>query len=658
MGNAVAFQKPEPNFEALSAVINKYEALKAQGGNVSVRDLYRELDEELRTFVTSNPNQQPELPGTGGRNNDYQQTIRFKNQNNANDTIRLKESAERQKQLLENLAHGGSGGTGRGGGSRRGVTLSSLENGPTAQQNGVGGTVRLSPMKRPVQPTQPAVEVPKSGRANKNQQKSRTRSNSHNSGQQERKFCILVVDDSHISCKIAVRQLGKLGYEVDTAFSGEEALEKVGATPHRYDLMLLDIVMPGLDGIEVLSKVKGTAHLQHLPICMLSGLEDQTLAEVCLQQGALEVLLKPLKVDAVQRVVDLHCERRPQPAAGPAETLAVGDAAPDFALPDEAFAAHSLAQYLQGPGAKVMLVFFPLAFADKRYGGQLLTDVNKRFFALRSTRTQVLGVGAELPFSLQALREELGLKFPLLSDPSLKVCERYAGAFEFGQWHMNLRGTHTAGLDNCRVPAPAVVVVGPGQKVAYKWEARNESSGEPEPAQKVPLAQLLEFLDADTREAQKREPGGAGGPEGAGAGGEGRPAGERETIRNSDKLSVLIVDDSNISSKLALRKLVSLGYDTMHAENGKVALQLLRRFPGDFDLVLLDIVMPVMDGVELLTTMKADALLRAVPVAMLSGLEDEALAKVCLESGAEAVLRKPVNTDEVQEILQSKIGRK
>jgi len=119
------------------------------------------------------------------------------------------------------------------------------------------------------------------------------------------------VDDSHISCKIAVRQLGKLGYEVDTAFSGEEALEKVGATPHRYDLMLLDIVMPGLDGIEVLSKVKGTAHLQHLPICMLSGLEDQTLAEVCLQQGALEVLLKPLKVDAVQRVVDLHCERRP-----------------------------------------------------------------------------------------------------------------------------------------------------------------------------------------------------------------------------------------------------------------------------------------------------------------------------------------------------------
>ncbi|CAM9946608.1 unnamed protein product, partial [Heterosigma akashiwo] len=367
------------------------------------------------------------------------------------------------------------------------------------------------------------------------------------SGQQERKFCILVVDDSHISCKIAVRQLGKLGYEVDTAFSGEEALEKVGATPHRYDLMLLDIVMPGLDGIEVLSKVKGTAHLQHLPICMLSGLEDQTLAEVCLQQGALEVLLKPLKVDAVQRVVDLHCERRPQPAAGPAETLA---------CPSATGAAR-------GAGPQVPAALGPLAEG------------------------------------VRAVRGRLRVR-PVAHEPA----------------------RHAHGR--------------PGQ---------------------LP-PQLLEFLDADTREAQKREPGGAGGPEGAGAGGEGRPAGERETIRNSDKLSVLIVDDSNISSKLALRKLVSLGYDTMHAENGKVALQLLRRFPGDFDLVLLDIVMPVMDGVELLTTMKADALLRAVPVAMLSGLEDEALAKVCLESGAEAVLRKPVNTDEVQEILQSKIGRK
>ncbi|CAM9356247.1 unnamed protein product [Phaeothamnion confervicola] len=109
-----------------------------------------------------------------------------------------------------------------------------------------------------------------------------------------------------------------------------------------------------------------------------------------------------------------------------------------------------------------------------------------------------------------------------------------------------------------------------------------------------------------------------------GGGGEERPA----SIRNPGRISILVVDDSNISSKLAMRKLVALGHDTMHAENGQVALELLRRFPADFDLVLLDIVMPVMDGIELLTVMQHDMALRCIPIVMLSGLEDEMLG-VC-----------------------------
>jgi CheY-like chemotaxis protein len=73
-----------------------------------------------------------------------------------------------------------------------------------------------------------------------------------------------------------------------------------------------------------------------------------------------------------------------------------------------------------------------------------------------------------------------------------------------------------------------------------------------------------------------------------------------------------------------------------------------------YDLVLLDIVMPTMDGVEVLTTMQSDKNLVDIPVAMLSGLEDEMLANVCLESGAIAVLQKPLDTAEVQELIMSK----
>ncbi|CAM9761021.1 unnamed protein product, partial [Sphacelaria rigidula] len=85
---------------------------------------------------------------------------------------------------------------------------------------------------------------------------------------------------------------------------------------------------------------------------------------------------------------------------------------------------------------------------------------------------------------------------------------------------------------------------------------------------------------------------------------------------------ILVVDDSAISSKLAMRKLGALGHATEHAANGQAALALLRRDPTKFFLVLLDVVMPVMDGVELLTLIKGDDALRHIPVIMLSGLED------------------------------------
>ena len=97
----------------------------------------------------------------------------------------------------------------------------------------------------------------------------------------------------------------------------------------------------------------------------------------------------------------------------------------------------------------------------------------------------------------------------------------------------------------------------------------------------------------------------------------------------SQTISILVVDDSNISSKLAIHNLSSEGHRVMHAENGHLALELLRRIPDDFDLVLLDIVMPIMDGIEVLTTMKADETLAHIPVLMLSGLSDDDLGNLC-----------------------------
>jgi Response regulator receiver domain len=64
-------------------------------------------------------------------------------------------------------------------------------------------------------------------------------------------ICILIVDDSHISCKLASRALETLNYSSKVALNGETALTMLRRDPAAFDLVLLDIVMPGLDGIEV-----------------------------------------------------------------------------------------------------------------------------------------------------------------------------------------------------------------------------------------------------------------------------------------------------------------------------------------------------------------------------------------------------------------------
>ena len=82
-----------------------------------------------------------------------------------------------------------------------------------------------------------------------------------------------------------------------------------------------------------------------------------------------------------------------------------------------------------------------------------------------------------------------------------------------------------------------------------------------------------------------------------------------------------------------------LGHRVTAAENGRQALRLLRE--GEFDLVLLDVLMPEMDGFAALERVKADVRLRALPVIMISGLDEVESVVRCIEAGAEDYLPKP-----------------
>lgn len=112
-----------------------------------------------------------------------------------------------------------------------------------------------------------------------------------------------------------------------------------------------------------------------------------------------------------------------------------------------------------------------------------------------------------------------------------------------------------------------------------------------------------------------------------------------EHLRSSARL--LVIDDNKVNRLLLARSLELMGHRAALAENGRVALEAARREP--FDLVLLDIEMPEMNGFQVLEQMRNDLQLRDVPVIVTSSLEGLDNVVRCIELGAEDYLTKPVN---------------
>ena len=104
---------------------------------------------------------------------------------------------------------------------------------------------------------------------------------------------------------------------------------------------------------------------------------------------------------------------------------------------------------------------------------------------------------------------------------------------------------------------------------------------------------------------------------------------------------LLVADDNKVNRLLLTRNLELLGHTVASAENGRVALEMLRR--ERFDVVLLDMEMPELDGFAVLEAMKGDLALRDTPVIVTSSLEGLDHVVRCIELGAEDYLPKPVN---------------
>jgi len=118
----------------------------------------------------------------------------------------------------------------------------------------------------------------------------------------ERAMRLLVVDDLEMNRDLLVRRVRRLGHEAEVAVNGRDALEKLRTGP--WDLVLLDITMPELDGYDTLRLIKADPSLAHTPVVMVSAIDETDSVVRCLEMGADDYLTKPFNPVILQARIE------------------------------------------------------------------------------------------------------------------------------------------------------------------------------------------------------------------------------------------------------------------------------------------------------------------------------------------------------------------
>ncbi len=105
---------------------------------------------------------------------------------------------------------------------------------------------------------------------------------------------VLVVEDEPVSLQSVVDCLKHAGFDVEAAADGCQALDKLKALPKKFSAIVLDRVMPRMDGMELMQHIKSDSQLKEIPVIMLTGLDEYNDIVDAVEAGVFEYLTKPI----------------------------------------------------------------------------------------------------------------------------------------------------------------------------------------------------------------------------------------------------------------------------------------------------------------------------------------------------------------------------
>ena len=120
---------------------------------------------------------------------------------------------------------------------------------------------------------------------------------------------IFVAEDNPILLQGLDRALSASGYQVATASSGEAVLELLEGAASPPDLLLLDVMMPGISGFDVLRTVQAHPYAQELPVLLITAATDESVQTAAVEAGAADLLIKPFRLGELLERIEAHVTR-------------------------------------------------------------------------------------------------------------------------------------------------------------------------------------------------------------------------------------------------------------------------------------------------------------------------------------------------------------
>jgi putative two-component system response regulator len=438
---------------------------------------------------------------------------------------------------------------------------------------------------------------------------------------------VLIVDDDRRNVKLMEALLKQQEYRLAKAYNGEDALSLVQKAD--IDLILLDVMMPGIDGFEVCRRLKSAHDTRMIPIIMLTALDNHEAKVRSIEMGADDFITKPPnREELLARTRSLINVRKLNRSFTSIEnvlfSLATAVEAKDSYTEGHTKRVADLAMQL---GKKLNLPARDLEAL--KYGG-VLHDVGK--IGVPSSILNKPGKLDPEEWDIMMSHTDIGYRICLplrsLLGSALDIIRHH---------HEKLGGSgYPDGLQGDRISMPARIMAvvdifdalttdRPYRKalsVGDALEVLKKESGEGKLDETVVEA-LLELVGKEIME-------------------ETMTTDARNTPPGENRGTVLVIEDNELNMKL-VRSLLKLENFTIHeAVNAEQGLEMARAYEPD--LILMDIQLPGIDGLTATRKIKADEKLKHIPVVALTSYAMQGDEEKAISAGCSGYIAKPIDT--------------